>query len=49
MDQEERAKITMNLLEKYADNNLLSVNVQKTKSLLAHNVVVPSLPKLNKK
>jgi len=49
IDLEERANKTMKMLEKYADDNLLPVNVQKTKFLLVHNVISPSLPKIKYK
>ncbi|CAF3559512.1 unnamed protein product [Rotaria socialis] len=46
---EERAKHVMCILEKYAENNLLPVNIKKTKAALVHNVIAPQLPKLEYK
>ncbi len=41
---QERAKSLMKQLEKFSNNLLLPVNVNKTKALLAHNVVSPPYP-----
>jgi hypothetical protein len=49
VDLEKRAKKAMILLEKYADDNLLPVNVQKTKALLVHNIISPTFPKIKYK
>jgi hypothetical protein len=39
----------MDLLEKYATDNLLPVNINKTKALLVNGVVSPSYPKVKYK
>ncbi|CAF1579175.1 unnamed protein product [Rotaria magnacalcarata] len=36
----------MNILEKYANDMLLPVNVSKTKALLIHNIISPTLPRI---
>ncbi len=36
-------------LEKYADNILLPVNVEKTEALLVHNTVSPNYPEIKYK
>ncbi|CAF1204517.1 unnamed protein product, partial [Didymodactylos carnosus] len=41
---EMQAKIALEILEKFADNMILPVNVSKTKAMLVHNVVAPQLP-----
>ena len=41
---EKQAGIAMNILEKYADDILVPVNICKTKALVVHNVVAPSYP-----
>lgn len=46
---EERAKEAMIILEKYAVNKILPVNVNKSKALLIHNVIAPSIPKVKYK
>ena len=46
---EERAKKAMILLEYYAENKLLPVNVDKTKAILIHSIVSPKIPKLTYK
>ncbi|CAF3681100.1 unnamed protein product, partial [Rotaria sordida] len=38
---EDKAKETMIVLEKYAQDKLLPVNVNKTKAILIHNVTAP--------
>jgi hypothetical protein len=43
-DLEIRAKQAMIVLEKFADDMILPVNVPKTKALLIHNIVSPTLP-----
>ncbi|CAF3631416.1 unnamed protein product, partial [Rotaria socialis] len=42
---EGQATNTMKLLEEYADVMILPVNVNKTKALLVHNIVVPPYPR----
>ncbi|CAF3370591.1 unnamed protein product, partial [Rotaria sp. Silwood2] len=49
IELEERAKHAMIILEKFSENNLLPVNINKTKALLSHNVVVPKIPKIKYK
>ncbi|CAF4523769.1 unnamed protein product, partial [Rotaria socialis] len=49
MELERQAEIAMKILEKFADDNLLPVNVQKTKALLVHDVVAPPYPKIKYK
>ncbi|CAF4750800.1 unnamed protein product [Rotaria socialis] len=49
MELERQAVIAMKILEKFADDNLLPVNVQKTKALLVHDVVAPPYPKIKYK
>ncbi|CAF4914259.1 unnamed protein product [Rotaria socialis] len=49
VELEERAKHVMCTLEKYAENNLLPVNIKKTKAVLMHSVIAPPLPKLEYK
>ncbi|CAF3280248.1 unnamed protein product [Rotaria sp. Silwood2] len=44
IELERQAEIAMKMLEKYADDNLLPVNINKTKALLVHDVVAPSYP-----
>lgn len=39
----------MIILEKYSENNLLPVNINKTKALLSHNVIAPKVPKIEYK
>jgi hypothetical protein len=46
VELEVRAKIALDCLGKFADDNLLPINVKKTKALLVHNVVAPPRPKL---
>lgn len=41
---EAKANEAMAILEKYAENMLLPVNVDKTKSLLLHNIIAPTKP-----
>jgi len=43
---EVRAKIALEQLGKFADNNILPVNINKTKAVLVHNVVAPLRPKI---
>ena len=43
---EERAKIVLESLKKFADDKMLPVNVNKTKEMLVHSVVSPSRPKI---
>ena len=44
IELEERAKEAMKILEKYSEDNLLSVNTNKTKALRFHDVVTPRIP-----
>jgi len=46
---EKQAAIAMKILEKYADDNLLPVNINKTKALLVHDIVAPPYPKIKYK
>ncbi|CAF3172769.1 unnamed protein product [Rotaria socialis] len=46
---EGQATNTMKLLEEYADVMILPVNVNKTKALLVHNIVVPPYPRVKYK
>ena len=46
---EKQAKGAMKILEKYADDNLLPVNINKTKAILVHDTVDPSYPKVKYK
>ncbi|CAF1151065.1 unnamed protein product [Adineta steineri] len=46
VELEERANKAMLILEKFADDHILPVNIQKTKAVLIHNIVSPSLPKI---
>lgn len=46
---EEQAEKAMNVLEKFSDDYLLPVNIDKTKALLVHNVVAPPHPKIKYK
>jgi hypothetical protein len=48
-DLEKQAAMAMKQLEKYAKDMLLPVNIPKTKALLVHSVVAPSLPKVKYK
>jgi len=41
---EEHAKIVLLALEKYSKDILLPMNVNKTKTMLFHNAVVPEYP-----
>ncbi|CAF4438761.1 unnamed protein product [Rotaria socialis] len=41
---EEHAKVVMKKLEKFAQDTLLAINVNKTKALLVHSVVSPRYP-----
>lgn len=43
---EKRAKFALEQLGKFADNNILPVNIDKTKALLVHSVVAPLRPKI---
>jgi hypothetical protein len=43
---EKQADAAMKQLEKYANDNLLPVNTNKTKALLVHSVVAPAPPKI---
>jgi hypothetical protein len=43
---EKQADVAMAILSKYAKDNILPVNVAKTKALLVHNVVAPPYPKV---
>ncbi len=47
MELERKAKIALECLGKFADNNILPVYVNKTKAMLVHNVVAPMKPKLD--
>ena len=49
IDIEERAQLTLESLGKFSDDNLLPVNIKKTKALLVHSVVAPTKPKLEYK
>ncbi|CAF3697342.1 unnamed protein product [Rotaria socialis] len=49
IDLEIKAKEAMMILEKFADNLILPVNVDKTKSLLIHNIVSPTKPNIEYK
>jgi hypothetical protein len=49
VELEKQAEVTMKVLEKYANDNLLPVNTNKTNPLLVHDVVVPSYPKVKYK
>ncbi|CAF3364924.1 unnamed protein product [Rotaria socialis] len=49
IDLEIQAKDVMFNLEKYANNMLLPVNVNKTKALLVHNIISPPLPRIKYK
>ncbi|CAF3332773.1 unnamed protein product, partial [Rotaria sp. Silwood2] len=46
---ERQAETAMRILAKYADDNILPVNVNKTKALLVHDVVAPPYPKIKYK
>jgi hypothetical protein len=46
---EKQAEIAMKILEKFANDYLLPVNINKTKALLIHNVVAPPYPKVKYK
>ena len=46
IELEVRAKITLESLGKFSDDNLLPININKTKALLVHSVVAPPKPKL---
>jgi hypothetical protein len=41
-----RAKLALEQLGKFANDNILPVNINKTKPLLVHNVVAPLRPKI---
>ncbi|CAF3432602.1 unnamed protein product [Rotaria sp. Silwood1] len=43
---EVRAKLTLDILRKVADDNMLPVNIKKTKALLVHSVVALIKPKI---
>ena len=43
---EERARWTLERLGKFSDDNILPVNIKKTKALLVHSVVAPSKPNI---
>jgi hypothetical protein len=49
IELEKQAEIAMKILEKYADDNLLPVNLNKTKALLVHDIVAPSYPTIKYK
>ncbi|CAF0979132.1 unnamed protein product [Adineta steineri] len=44
-----QAKVAMKILEQYAEDNLLPVNIGKTKAMLVHSVVAPLYPKIEYK
>jgi hypothetical protein len=46
LELEKQAEVAMGILSKYAKDNILPVNVAKTKALLVHNVVAPPYPKV---
>ena len=46
MELERRAKVVLEQLGIFADNNIFPINVSKTKALLVHNGVAPLKPKL---
>ncbi|CAF3974199.1 unnamed protein product [Rotaria sp. Silwood2] len=41
-----QAKIVLNLLEKYADDHILPVNIKKTKVMLVHSAVAVNKPEI---
>lgn len=43
---EARAKFALNQLSKFANDNILPVNINKTKAMLVHSVVAPPKPKI---
>ena len=43
---EYRAKVTLDLLGNFAEDNILPININKTKALLVHSIVAPSRPKI---
>ncbi|CAF1147804.1 unnamed protein product [Adineta ricciae] len=49
MKLEKQAETTMKIQEEYANNNLLPVNVNKTKAMLVHDIVAPQYPKIKYK
>jgi hypothetical protein len=49
VELERQAEMAMKVLEKYANDNLLPVNTNKTKALLVHDVVAPLYPKVKYK
>jgi hypothetical protein len=49
LDLERQAEKAMKILEKYSEDNLLPVNINKTKALLVHDVVAPPYPKVKYK
>ena len=46
VELEEQAKIAMTALSIFSKNNLLPVNIKKTKAMLIHGAVSPSIPKV---
>ncbi|CAF4417816.1 unnamed protein product [Rotaria sp. Silwood2] len=46
---EKQAEIAMSILEGFANNNLLPVNINKTKALLVHDIVAPPYTKIKYK
>ena len=46
IELEVRAKLVLERLGKFADDNILPININKTKALMVHNVVAPPKPKL---
>ena len=46
LEIEERAKIVLEKLKKFADDYQLPVNVKKTKALLVHSIVAPPYPRI---
>ncbi|CAF1186396.1 unnamed protein product [Adineta ricciae] len=49
MALEKQAELTMKILQKYADDYILPVNINKTKAMLVHDVVAPMYPKIKYK
>ncbi|CAF5021766.1 unnamed protein product, partial [Rotaria magnacalcarata] len=47
IELEKQAEVAMRILEKYAEENLLPVNINKTKAILVHSVVAPLHPKIS--
>jgi hypothetical protein len=49
MDLERQAEKAMKILSKYSEDNILPVNINKTKALLVHDIIAPLYPKIKYK